>query len=246
MAGSKHPIGDQVHNPVNVVDGTSCIQPSPLPGPLGLSIASNDAFAVAQSSPRVGGSLVRPPSTITVPTLMVRPNKASPAGLDFIKRCEGRNGQPQLLPYSDQTGQVQTRWDSTATIGYGHNITAREWPLYANGITAQRAEIVFAADVHLKSEDPLNACILVPLTQYQYDALVCLTFNIGGSAIRSSLLLQIINQPRLVGQDATDVLEQQWTSSFITSHHKVMAGLVKRRKAEWKLFSQGVYSTNIY
>ena len=85
-----------------------------------------------------------------------------------------------------------------------------------------RQDIVFA-------EDAVNAQGLT-LRQCQFDALVSLVFNIGGSAFRRSTLLKKIR----VNPDDNSIMDEflRW----VYSRGKVLPGLQRRRLAEMKLY----------
>ena len=157
----------------------------------------------------------------------------SPAGLDLLKKVESL----RLAPYDDQTGQDINHWVRGATIGYGHLILADEWQSYQNSISKSQAEALLKKDLVPYSQAVLDA-VSHPLQQNEFDALVILTFNIGGTNLRSSSVLKLINQPSAITNYPS--LEAAW-KAWNKSQGKVMQGLVNRRDAEWKIYSQGIY-----
>jgi len=102
--------------------------------------------------------------------------RTSQRGIDLIKRFESF----RLKPYLDSAGL----W----TIGYGHLI--KESESYKDGITQIDAERILRKDLDT-AEGCLNKYLVekgTQLTQYEFDALVSLVFNIGtGSFIRGSI-----------------------------------------------------------
>jgi lysozyme len=136
----------------------------------------------------------------------------SVVGVALIKHFEGLRLSAYLCPAS------------VATIGYGNTF-------YSNGskvkigdvITQQQADELLL--LTLKSfESIVSKRVKVPLTQNQFDALVSHAFNTGGS----DTLFKLVNEGRDV--------HQWWTTRYIQADGKVLAGLVRRRKAEFDLF----------
>jgi lysozyme len=74
--------------------------------------------------------------------------------------------------------------------------------------------------------------VTAPVTQEQYDALVSFTFNVGGSALRSSTLLRRLNAGDCLGAGAEF---PRWNKA----KGRVLPGLVKRRAAEREMFETG-------
>lgn len=136
----------------------------------------------------------------------------SKSGVELIQSFEGL----RLGAYQDSVGI----W----TIGYGHTKGVRPGQV----ITKARADDLFMEDVR-EFEESVAACVHVPITQPQFDALVSFCFNLGAARLRSSTLLKMLNQ-----QDYDGASQQfgRWTRAGGV----VLAGLVKRRAAERELF----------
>lgn len=83
------------------------------------------------------------------------------------------------------------------TIGIGHLLTEEEKKSgkFVNGITKKEVFELLDEDLE-RFEDALNKSIRVFLTQYQYDALVIFSFNIGVYAFQKSTLLEKLNQKK--------------------------------------------------
>ena len=75
----------------------------------------------------------------------------------------------------------------------------------------------------------INNKVRVPLTQNQYDALVCLLYNIGPPTFSESKLLKMINSQNKNG------IIKEWRE-FQMYRGKVSPGLIRRRKEELDLF----------
>ena len=103
--------------------------------------------------------------------------KTSPQGITALKNREGY----RLNSYQDTRGI----W----TIGVGHT-----GPEVGPGITWSNAQVDAALASDLAwAENEVNRCVLVPLTQNQFDALVSFTFNIGKTGFDHSSALRDFN-----------------------------------------------------
>jgi GH24 family phage-related lysozyme (muramidase) len=164
--------------------------------------------------------------------------KLSDKGIKFITSHEGcptRNGL--AIMYNDPVGHC--------TIGYGHLIHLgpidgrdSEKP-YKNGITLDQARELFRNDA-AKYEEAVNDNVKVPLTQYQFDALVSFTYNIGINGFKSSSVLTVLNRGSYDAVPGEIMLYNKVTDP--KTHKKVVnKGLVKRRTDEANLFKKGTY-----
>ena len=81
-------------------------------------------------------------------------------------------------------------------------------------------------------EDTVNKLVEVDLTQYQYDALVSLSYNIGSGAFELSTLLKKLNKGDYKG--AADAF-----LSWINAGGRKQQGLINRRQKERKVFLYG-------
>lgn len=144
--------------------------------------------------------------------------KTSQAGIDLIHSFE----QLRLKAYPDpgsKDGKPYTvGWGSTGSdIGPG-----TLW-------TKEKADQRFASDLS-KFEQAVSLLVKVPLTQYQFDAIVSFTYNLGIGSLKSSTMLKMLNE----GDYSNAGLQLlRWTKNDGVE----MAGLVRRRKAELKMFN---------
>lgn len=143
--------------------------------------------------------------------------RTSQAGLDVVKAFEGFRARSESLPNG--------RW----IIGYGHMRRARE------GIRVSETE----AEAILREYDlpPVERyvmrCVLAPMSQNEFDALVSLAFNIGPKAFASSDVVASINGGnRLEAAQAFD----HWRRAKIGGRVQIVDALVRRRAAEKALF----------
>ena len=141
--------------------------------------------------------------------------KISQNGIELIKLFEGC----KLKSYKCPAGV----W----TIAYGSTF-------YLDGSKVLMGQKISQAEADMlllkllpKYEATVDRNIKVTVTQNQYDALVSFCWNCGSS---ESLF-------RLVNIKATDEVIHKWLCShYIMGGGKVLAGLVRRRKAEADLF----------
>lgn len=141
--------------------------------------------------------------------------RISNKGRGFIKEFEDL----RLAAYPDP-GTGGKPW----TIGWGHTKGVKQ----GDRITQEQAEQFLSDDLAL-FELTVNSAIKRPMTQNQFDAMVSLAFNIGGSAFAGSTLVKKFN-----AGDAKGAADE--FSKWKNSGGKVMPGLVKRRAAEREMF----------
>lgn len=141
---------------------------------------------------------------------------ASREGLEFISRFEGLSLSPYKCPAN--------YW----TVGYGHRIREGEEDLFKGLASQEDAIKLLQLDVR-DAEQAVNACVQIPLTQNQFDALVSLVFNIGSGNFKKSILRVVINK-----QDRP-AISRHWLQ-WRMAGGKVLAGLERRRKEELRLF----------
>ncbi|WP_105405090.1 lysozyme [Neorhizobium sp. T7_12] len=140
-------------------------------------------------------------------------NKAS---LDLIKSFEGLELTAYLCPAN------------VPTIGYGTTKGISRADVGKKTITLAEAERLLREDVQ-QFEAAVDRLVKVPLTENQRGALVSFTYNLGEGNFSKSTLLKRLNAGDLNG---VAVSWPQWNKAG----GKVLAGLVKRRAAELRLF----------
>lgn len=138
--------------------------------------------------------------------------KISKEGIALIKKFEGL----ELKSYQDSVGV----W----TIGYGH--TKDVGP----NMRWSEAEAQEMLMIELEEyESYIEKLVEVPLTQCQFDALVCWVYNLGPTNLARSTLLTVLNQARF---DDVPREIKRWNKAG----GEVLKGLVRRREAEALLF----------
>jgi lysozyme len=142
--------------------------------------------------------------------------KISPAGLALIKNFEGL----ELTAYRCQADKPTIGWGSTAGVTMGMTITEAE------------AEALLKKDLAVM-ETAVKRAVRVQITQPMFDALVAFVFNLGETQFRASTMLRLINQRRF--KEAAAQFDR-----WIYANKQKSNGLVRRRKAERKLFESGL------
>lgn len=136
----------------------------------------------------------------------------SKEGIALIKKFEGC----ELEAYQDSVGV----W----TIGYGHTKDVEK----GLKITQEEAEAMLNTELE-EYEGYVEHYVEVPLTQCQFDSLVCWTYNLGPTNLKNSTMLTVINQTRF---DEVPREIKRWNKAG----GEVLNGLVRRREAEALLF----------
>ena len=140
---------------------------------------------------------------------MLRSMRLSADGLFDLKRFE----KCELEAYPDEGGKWTIGGGSTLGVKKGDRIDQAE---------ADRRLAVKIAEV----EAVVNAAVKLPeLTQGQFDALICFTYNVGNGAFRGSTLLELLNS-----NDTTAAAEQ--FSRWIHVKGVISPNLVRRRFCE--------------
>lgn len=142
-------------------------------------------------------------------------------GIRFLESWEG----VVLESYNDSAGHC--------TIGVGH-LLHRGACTSADPASWTHAQVTAQLRLDIRSrEADVRRLVTVPLTQFQFDALVSFEFNVGVGNFSDSTLLRLLNAGDYAGAAAEF---QRWTIGG--------PGLVRRRTAEEHLFSNGVYELN--
>lgn len=161
----------------------------------------------APVSTRVKFAATRATSTFKAATSL------SQKGIDLIKGFEGL----RLTSYRDPGGVL--------TIGYGHTGSDVR---SGQTISKARAEELLRHDTGW-AQEAVRSAVRVPLSSGQFDALTSFTFNLGAGALRSSTLLKKLNAHDYAGA-------QKEFGKWVHAGGEVLAGLVRRRVAEAKMF----------
>jgi len=138
--------------------------------------------------------------------------KISPEGIALIKKFEGC----ELNSYQCSANV----W----TIGYGHTKDVEE----NNSCSLEEAEEILVADLE-EFEEWVEKLVTVEMAQNEFDALVAWTFNLGPTNLRTSTLLERLNDRKF--EDVPFEMKRWNRAGGV-----VVDGLVRRREAEALLF----------
>lgn len=138
--------------------------------------------------------------------------RVSQRGIELVKRHEGLRLEAYICPAG--------KW----TIGYGHTATAKT----GQRITEAQAEELLRLDIR-GAESVVNGTGL-QLSQHQFDALVSLVYNIGGSAFLNSTLLR-----RLREGAPMPIIRDQWRR-WVMAGGRRLQGLINRREEELAMY----------
>ena len=163
-------------------------------------------------------------------------HELSSRGASFIKHFEGE----RLTAYDDGTGIM--------TIGYGHTGDVKA----GETITQAQADSYFIEDVKW-AVNTVNNAVKVKLQQYQFDALVSFTFNVGEGAFKSSTLLKKLNAGDygavsgeldrwIYAGEKKGALADFVRWAHLGSGKEVSPDLKERREKEGALFAKGIYT----
>lgn len=114
------------------------------------------------------------------------------------------------------------------TIGYGHTTGVRP----GMRISAADAREMLRSDLALYAAE-LAPSVKVPLSRWQFVALLSLTFNVGVNAIKGSTLLRLLNS------GSYDGAAEQFLR-WVYAGGKRLSGLEVRRRDERALFLREV------
>jgi lysozyme len=118
------------------------------------------------------------------------------------------------------------------TVGIGHAVLPGEPYRVGAPITLEESRRLFAKDV-ADFERAVNASVTRDLTQTQFDACVCLAFNIGAGAFQKSSVARFINAGNFASAAQSFLL---WNKGTVKGKRIVIKGLVRRRSMEKALF----------
>ncbi|MBO3270750.1 lysozyme [Hymenobacter defluvii] len=120
------------------------------------------------------------------------------------------------------------------TIGYGHVIQKGEERYYNASLTEPEAAALLAKDLARYEKAVLRGTEAATLTQNQFDACVCLCYNIGEAGFEGSTVARYINAR--VSEVKIREAWSRWNKGTVKGKKVVLNGLVTRRKQEADLF----------
>lgn len=137
----------------------------------------------------------------------------SARGLALLRSFEGC----ELKAYRDSGGVL--------TIGFGHTRDVRE----GQCISQAMADEMLALEAEDFSAGVSKAIGDAPTTQDQFDAMVCLAYNIGLDAFAGSTVLRRHKQLNYIGAANAFLM-------WVKDGGRVVQGLIRRRAAEARLY----------
>ena len=148
----------------------------------------------------------------------MHPKSISDQGLNLIKKFEG------LHKVTDDGMVVPYRCPANIlTLGYGHVKGVKK----NMRITKQEAEDLLRQDMKIYEAD-VKRLVDVPLTQYQFDALVSFVFNLGSGAFSGSTLRKKLNAG---DYSAVPAQLMRWNKARVGGKLQPLTGLTRRRSA---------------
>lgn len=141
--------------------------------------------------------------------------RISDRGLEIIKEFEGFRARAYICPAGV--------W----TIGYGHTRGVKAGDV----VTEQQATELLRNDAK-EAEEAVTDLVKVELSQWQFDALVSLVYNIGSGNFYNSTICRLLNE----GCDDEDRLRHAWCM-WKRAGGRTLSGLIRRREKEFKLFT---------
>lgn len=129
-----------------------------------------------------------------------------------------------MNPYNDSKG--------FSTIGVGHliekrTVTEQDKKDWAWLDTKQEAMDLLQTDLYGTCEKAVKTLVHVPLMQFQYDAIVSVTFNVGVGGLKKSNFLKELNGGNYNGQ--------------LMLNYRRPSDIIPRRKKEMNLFNNATY-----
>lgn len=144
----------------------------------------------------------------------------SKEGLEFIKSFESFSPTTYICPAG------------RPTIGYGHALLQGE---HYQGISMDMADDLLRTDLLLVERSVIRS-INAPLKQNQFDALVSLTYNIGGGSLQRSTLRQKVNYGASLSEVTNEFMK------WVYAGGRRLGGLVRRRISESRMFASDHYT----
>lgn len=138
-------------------------------------------------------------------------------GKVLLKRLEG----VRLVAYRDSAG--------IPTIGYGNTYHPDGTPVKMGDTISQSQAESYLDAVIVKYETAVNKIITVPLSQNQFDALVCFVYNIGTTGFLNSTVDDKLNAGDV---QAALTTWKSYNKARVGGELTVIQGLVNRRQAE--------------
>ncbi len=168
-----------------------------------------------------------------------KPWRISESGLAFLGQLESGVLNGKFNGYEVIQGMITEVYDDGTgilTVGLGHRVYSEDKLTKGEKISVERAQDFLRKDLS-RFESAVNNLTMVPLHQYEYDALVSILFNTGAERGKHD------SSPKTRAQRVADIVNIGCYKSTSESLAEFFIDLVKWRRAlESKLFSTGVYN----
>lgn len=139
--------------------------------------------------------------------------------IDLLKSFEGFFSKPYLCP-----ANVPTIGYGTILYPNGKKVTLQDLP-----IDEKKAVEFMRFELNQKAKE-VDAMTTDAVNQHQFDALVSFAYNCGSGALKGSTLLKRVNA------NPSDLTIVDAFLMWTKAEGKTLNGLVRRRKAEAKLY----------
>ena len=163
------------------------------------------------------------------------------------------NGIKLIEMFEEREYEVYPDSGGALTIGIGHLLTKSNrtsgkikakdkngveyYIRYNRKLNDTEVEDILRADLAV-AEEIVNKEVKVILTQYQYDALVSFTFNVGNTAFKDSTLLKLLNKSKY---DDVPTQMRRWNRD----NGEIVSGLINRREKEIKVWENRMEIENL-
>ena len=151
----------------------------------------------------------------------MRVTKISQKGIDLVKQFEG---------YSEKVDKCPA---GIPTVGYGLTIYPNDQRVKMTDppMSLKLAELYLHEELN-KFAAKVDSFTRDDITQNQLDALTSFAYNLGAKALQDSTLIKKVNANPL------DPTIQKEFMKWVNAGGRKLEGLVRRRAAEWELYSQ--------
>ena len=139
-----------------------------------------------------------------------------------MTRCTSEEGIELIRCFEGFSARVYRCVAGYETIGYGHRLSTGE--SFSEPLDKPAATELLIRDLAL-AESAVNRLLPVILTDYQFDALVSFTFNLGAGALQRSTLRQ-----RVLRSDHAGAAQE--FNRWVYAGGARSIGLIRRREAE--------------
>lgn len=143
--------------------------------------------------------------------------RTSDAGRAIIREFEGLRLNAYLCPAN--------KW----TIGYGWTIGVKKGDVW----TKEKAEEMLVEGLKVFEDEVTRAIGNAPTSQHQFDAMICLAYNVGTANLRQS---SVLREHKAANYLVAANSFLKWNKATVNGELVVLPGLARRRDAERALY----------